>query len=62
MPAAAQVPTSADDPLQKPVDPKLLVSSGAKGPPAHRQRPAKADKPTKKKVCCVHAVYTFACT
>ena len=48
MPAAAQVPTSAVDPLQMPVDPKLLVTSGAKGPPARRQRPAKADKPTKK--------------
>ena len=55
MPAAAQVPTSADDPLQKPVDPKLLVTSGAKGPPARRQRPAKTDKTTKK-VCCVHVL------
>jgi hypothetical protein len=55
MPAAAQVPTSADDPLQRPVDPKLLVTSGARGPPARRQRPAKVDKPTKK-VHCVHVL------
>jgi hypothetical protein len=52
MPAAAQVPTSAVDPLQMPVDPKLLVTSGAKGPPARRQRPAKVHKQTK--VLCVH--------
>jgi hypothetical protein len=55
MPATAQVPTSADDPLQRPVDPKLLVTSGARGPPARRQRPAKVDKPTKK-VRCVHVL------
>jgi hypothetical protein len=57
MPADAQVPTSADDPLQKPVDPQLLISSGpgAKGPPARRQRPAKAGKSTKK-VRCVHVL------
>ncbi len=54
MPAAAQIPTSADDPLQKPVDPKLLVTSGAKGPPARRQRPAKTIKPIK--VRCVHVL------
>ena len=66
LPAAALPPPSAidspaADPLQKPLDPKLLVTSGAKGPPARRQRPAKADKP-KKKVSCVHVLRTFACT
>jgi hypothetical protein len=52
MPAAAPDPPSAADPLQMPVDPKLLVTSGAKGSPARRQRPAKVDK--HKKVLCVH--------
>ena len=54
MTAAAQDPPSAagDDPLQKPVDPKLLATSGSKGPPARRQRPTKDVK--QKKVLCVH--------
>jgi hypothetical protein len=45
-PSAIDLP--AADPLQRPVDPKLLVTSGARGPPARRQRPAKAEKPTRK--------------
>ena len=60
LPEAAVPPPSAidlpaADPLQRPVDPKLLVTSGAKGPSARRQRPAKVDKPTKK-VRCVHVL------
>ena len=60
MPEAAVPPHSAiglpaADPLQRPVDPKRLVKSGAKGPPARRQHPAKADKPTRK-VLCVHVL------
>ncbi len=54
MPAAAPDPPSADDPLQKPVDPKLLITSGAKGPPARRQLPAKVDK--HKKILCIHLI------
>ena len=64
LPAAAVPSPSAipaADPLQRPVDPKLLVTSKAKGPPARRQRPAKADK-TAKKVSCVRVLRTFACT
>jgi hypothetical protein len=51
MPAAAHDPPSADDPLQKPVDPKLLVTSGSKGPPERRMRPAKNMK--QMKVLCI---------
>jgi hypothetical protein len=46
--ALAQVLSA--DPLQRNVDPKLLVSSKAKGPPQCRARPAKGDAP--KKVAC----------
>ena len=53
LPSAIDLP--AADPLQKPVDPKLLVTSGAKGPPARRQRPAKADRQSRK-VRCVHVL------
>jgi hypothetical protein len=56
MPAVAQDPTSADDdPLQKPLDPKRLITSGSKGPAARRQHPAKVDRPAKK-VLCVHVL------
>ena len=58
MPAPAAETPSAVDPLQTPVDPKRLVASGGKGPPARRQRPAKNPKPTK--VLCVHVLYSFA--
>ena len=51
MPAAAPETPSAVDPLQKPVDPKRLIASGSKGPPARRQHPAKTPKP--RKVLCV---------
>ena len=50
MPAAAQVPTSADDPLDpKPVDPKPVDPKTVDPKPrAHRQHHAKDDKPGKK--------------
>ena len=51
MPAPAAETPSAVDPLQTPVDPKRLIASGSKGPPARRQHPAKTPKP--RKVLCV---------
>jgi len=35
-----------DAKLQKPVDPKLLVATNAKGPAARRSRPSKKDQPS----------------
>ena len=54
-----QHPSSVEDPLQRPVDPKLLVASGAKGPPKHRHNPALKEK---KKVHCIHFYHVLCLT
>ena len=56
LPPPSAVDLPAADPLQKDVDPKLLVTSGSKGPPARRQHSAKADKRPTRKVRCVHVL------